>query len=183
MGATTKTTTKTTTNGHAAGDRVLAYLSTYRGFHSFRWVEVERVTPTLMVVEGIRYRAEDGVPVSEADRWVDGEGDGPGGDRRIGSELICRSHEWAELVAREDRPAALARAKKLNDRIIQELEFEAAFPAEVVAKLSGSPEALDTIEDALDTAARVRAEALAAARARVDGVPFESFAELFRRRR
>lgn len=162
--------TKHTNSGIYAGDRVLVFMDSYcngrRKVINLHYAEVERVTPTQAIIEGIRYHAGSyndrrGEPVkSEDSEYIYDEKTGRGGRLRFAHPNIMGTEAWEHLVAQKERPESLARAQAISSAGYETFGYPFIMRLEQILELSKDPDLMLDLENKIQEVNRVRQEAI-----------------------
>lgn len=166
---------KHTNSGIHVDDEVLTYLDSYengrREVINLRYGRVERVTPTQVVIDGMRYYAaaysdRRGEPVKPEDReYVYDEKAGRGGRLKFAHPNIVHANDWEHLIAKIERPECLARAKALSSAMYNTLGYPFILRLEQILELSKNPALMVSLDTEIQKVDRVRREALESGRA------------------
>lgn len=159
--------------GIKTGDQVLVWLQSYGRDRperqGLRFAEVERVTRTQIVVEGINYYADPydkrcGEPARHEHReWVEvGE---HSGRRRFAHPNTVKPIEWESLIARKDYPEAVKRAQDLNSRAYAVLGYPHLMSFPQILELAKDPVLMTNLETVVERTERIQQDALEDARA------------------
>lgn len=161
--------TKHTNSGIYAGDTVIVYLENYSSGRQNRIqmsrAEVERVTPTQVIIEGIRYYADPynkkcGTPVEEDERHHEGDDYQHSGWRHFAHPQTVKPLDYDHIEAQLERPEALTRAMQINDNAVRVLGSGCLMGLRQILDLSKDPVLMTSLDVMVNRTERARKDIL-----------------------